>query len=50
METIIARHNTYMKATRPVLDFYSKNPNFTEIDGTVEIDVITSKINDILNV
>jgi adenylate kinase len=50
METIIARHDTYMKATRPVLDFYSKNPNFTEIDGTAEIDVITSKINDILNV
>ena len=50
MEIIIARHDTYMKTTRPVLDFYSKNPNFTEIDGTQEIDVITSKINDILMV
>ena len=29
---------------------YSKNANFTEIDGTVEIEQITSKINDILNV
>ena len=29
---------------------YSKNPNFYEIDGTLEIDQITSKINDILGV
>ena len=49
-ETIIARYDTYMTATKPVLDFYSKNPNFTEIDGGVEIDQITAKINDILNV
>ena len=39
-----------METTRPVLDFYSKNPNFYEIDGTLEIDQITSKINDILEV
>ena len=49
-ETILARYDTYMTATKPVLDFYSKNPNFTEIDGGVEIDQITAKINDILNV
>ena len=49
-ETIIARYDTYMTATKPVLDFYSKNANFTEIDGGVEIDQITAKINDILNV
>ena len=30
------------------LDFYSKNPNFHEIDGTQEIDEITRKI-DILS-
>ena len=39
-----------METTKPVLDFYSKNANFYEIDGTQEIDQITSKINDILQV
>ena len=39
-----------METTKPVLDFYSKNPNFYEIDGSQEIDQITSKINDILQV
>jgi len=48
--TILNRYDTYMKTTRPVLDFYSKNPNFYEIDGSLEIDQITSKINDILRV
>ena len=50
LETVIARYDTYMNATNPVLDFYSKNAHFTEIDGTAEIEVITSKINAILNV
>ena len=50
LETIITRFDTYMKTTKPVLDFYSKNDNFTEIDGTAKIDAITSKINDILEV
>ena len=48
--TILKRYDTYMETTRPVLDFYSKNPNFYEIDGTLEIHQITSKINDILRV
>ena len=48
--TILKRYDTYMETTRPVLDFYSKNSNFYEIDGTQEIDQITSKINDILKV
>ena len=48
--TILKRYDTYMQTTSPVLDFYSKNPNFYEIDGTLEIDKITSKINDILKV
>ena len=39
-----------MSSTKPVLDFYSKNSNFTEIDGAAEIDQITNKINEILNV
>ncbi|MDA9646226.1 adenylate kinase [Candidatus Pelagibacter sp.] len=48
--TILKRYDTYMETTRPVLDFYSKNLNFYEIDGSLEIDQITSKINDILGV
>ena len=47
-KTILKRYDTYMETTKPVLDFYSKNPNFYEINGTLEIDQITSKINDIL--
>ena len=50
LNTILKRYDTYMETTRPVLDFYSKNPNFYEIDGTLEIHQITSKINDILRV
>ena len=50
LDVIIARFDTYMTSTKPVLDFYSKNANFTEIDGAGEIDQITSKINDVLKV
>ena len=50
LNVVIARYDTYMTATKPVLDFYSKNANFTEIDGAAEIDQITNKINDVLNV
>ena len=39
-----------METTRPVLDFYSKNSNFYEIDGSEEIDQISSKIEQILSV
>ena len=49
-DTIIKRYDTYMETTKPVLDFYSKNPNFYEIDGTLEIDEITAKIDHFLNV
>ena len=50
MNTIIKRYETYMETTKPVLDFYSKNPNFHEIDGTHEIDEITGKIDTFINV
>tara|TARA_B100000780_G_scaffold266337_1_gene222470 strand:+ start:135 stop:776 length:642 start_codon:yes stop_codon:yes gene_type:complete len=50
LETVIARYDTYMNVTKPVLEFYSKNANFTEIDGTAAIEKITTKINDILRV
>ena len=49
-EAIIRRFDTYMKSTKPVLDFYSKNSNFHEIDGSLKIDEITNKIDNILNV
>jgi len=50
MNTIIKRFDSYMETTKPVLDFYSKNPNFHEIDGTHEIDEITGKIDTFINV
>ena len=50
VETILKRYDTYIETTRPVLDYYSKNSNFHEIDGTMEIDEITSKIEAFLNV
>ena len=50
LDTVVTRYDTYIKTTKPVLDFYSKNDNFTEIDGTAEIELITNKINGILEV
>ena len=50
LDTILKRYDTYMETTKPVLDFYSKNSNFYEIDGTLEIDEITAKIDAFLNV
>ena len=49
-DTILKRYDTYMETTKPVLDFYSKNPNFHEINGTQEIDQITRQIEDFINV
>ena len=37
LDTILKRYDTYMETTKPVLDFYSKNSNFHEIDGSDEI-------------
>tara|TARA_B100001741_G_C16260149_1_gene462649 strand:- start:41 stop:604 length:564 start_codon:yes stop_codon:yes gene_type:complete len=48
--TILKRYDTYMKVTKPVLDFYSSKSNFYEIDGSAEIQVISSKIDQILRV
>ena len=50
LNTILKRYDTYMETTRPVLDFYSKNPSFYEIDGTEKIEVISSKIEQIITV
>ena len=50
LDTIMSRYDIYTKTTEPVLKFLSKNPNFQEIDGTLEIDEITRKIDDFINV
>ena len=49
IQTIMSRFDTYIKTTKPVLDFFSKNKNFHEIDGTMKIEEITGKIDQILN-
>ena len=49
-DTIVRRYETYMKTTQPVLNFYSKNSNFKEIDGSQEIEEITRKIDTFINV
>jgi len=48
--TILKRYETYMETTKPVLDFYSRNQNFHEIDGTQKIEEISSKIDSFINV
>jgi len=50
LETIMSRYDIYTKTTEPVLNFFSKNSNFHEIDGTLEIDQITTKIDTFINV
>ena len=48
-DTFIKRYDTYMETTSPVLNFYSKNSNFHEVDGSLKIDEITAKIDTFLN-
>ena len=50
LNTILKRYDTYMETTKPVLEYYSKNSNFHELDGTLEIDQITNKIDAFLGV
>ena len=50
LNTILKRYDTYIETTKPVLNFYSKNSNFHEIDGSLEINQITTKIEAFLNV
>ena len=49
-DTILRRYDTYMETTRPVLDYYSMNPNFHEINGRQEIDQITKEIEAFIDV
>ena len=50
LSIILKRYDTYMETTKPVLNFYSKNPNFHEIDGSLKIEEITSKIDAFLEI
>ena len=50
LDTILNRYDVYMKTTSPVLDYYSTKSNFKEIDGSLEIAEISSKISGILKV
>ena len=49
-DTIVKRYEKYMETTQPVLDFYSHNPNFKEIDGGLKIEEITRKIDTFIKV
>ena len=50
LKTFIKRYDTYMATTKPVLDFYKKNTNFHELDGSSKINEITAKIDNFINV
>ena len=50
LQTILKRYDAYMEMTKPVLDFYSKNTNFYEVDGSLKINEITAKIEAFLKV
>ena len=50
LDVIVKRYDAYMTNTQPVLDFYKKNANFSEIDGAAEIEQITNKISQLLEV
>ena len=50
LSTILKRYDVYMETTKPVLDYYNKNTNFCEIDGSLKIEEITAKIGTFMNV
>ena len=50
LDVIVKRYDAYMTNNQPVLDFYKKNANFSEIDGAAEIEQITNKISQLLEV
>ena len=47
---ILKRYDRYMEVTKPVLDYYANNQNFHEIDGSMEINDISQKIDEKLKV
>ena len=49
-EILMKRYDVYVKTTQPVIEYLSKKENFLEIDGTLKIEEITSKIDTFINV
>ena len=49
-EILMKRYDVYVKTTQPVIEYLSKKENFLEIDGTLTIEEITSKIDTFINV
>ena len=49
-QTVITRYDNYMEKTQPIIDFYISDKGFHEIDGSEKIEVITRKIDEILEV
>ena len=49
-EILMKRYDVYVKTTQPVIEYLSKKGNFLEIDGTLKIEEITSKIDTFINV
>ena len=49
-EILMKRYEVYVKTTQPVIEYFSKKGNFLEIDGTLKIEEITSKIDTFINV
>ena len=50
LKVIINRYETYIKKTKPVLDFYKSKKEFHEIDASLKIQAITDKIEAIIEV
>ena len=49
-EILMKRYEVYVKTTQPVIEYLSKKGNFLEIDGTLKIEEISSKIDTFINV
>ena len=49
-EILMKRYDVYVKTTQPAIKYLSKKGNFLEIDGTLKIEEITSKIDTFINV
>ena len=48
LETILSRYDKYIETTKPVLDFFAKKIPVHQVDGTLKIEEITSKIKHII--
>ena len=49
LDTMSHRYETYIKITKPVLEYYKKNNEFHEINGNNDISEISFKIADIIS-